>query len=62
MADKPKKNRKKEEKPQSIWPGLTNTIGYGLFILLVIYITFIVSRKVGLNLGICPFVIPGCSR
>lgn len=61
MPRKSKGNKKKEEEPVNIWPGLTSTVGYGLFVLLLIYITYIISRKIGLNLGICPFILPGCS-
>lgn len=60
MAKKSKKNKKPENKPENFWPDLTRKIGYGLFVALLVYITFVISRKIGLNLGICPFILPGC--
>ncbi len=62
MDKKLRKKPKKEEKSESIWPGLTKSIGYMLFVAIIVYITFVISRKLGLNLGICPFILPGCSQ
>lgn len=54
--------RPKKSEEETGWKKITKSIGYGLFVLVLVYVTFVVSKRIGLNMGICPFIIPGCSN